>query len=81
MLELENKIKKRQRKHPMAAIVATMPGAGAYSSLVLACRIGSIERFPRPQSLANYWDLTPLPKSGRGNRSLGLDYEGRQCTG
>ncbi len=58
LLELENKIKERQRKHPVAAIVATMPGAGAYSSLVLACRIGSIERFPRPQSLAYYWGLT-----------------------
>ncbi len=46
LLELENKIKERQRKHPVAAIVATMPGAGAYSSLALACRIGSIDRFP-----------------------------------
>lgn len=72
LLELENKIKKRQRKHPMAAIVATMPGAGAYSSLALACRIGSIERFPRPQSLANYWGLTPRCRnSGEATDRLG----------
>ena len=44
---------------PTAAIIATIPGAGAYSSLTLSSRIGSIERFPRPSSLANYWGLTP----------------------
>ena len=49
-----------------------MPGAGAYSSLVLACRIGSIERFPRPQSLANYWGLTPRCRnSGEATDRLG----------
>ena len=52
--ELEKRIQERQRHNPQAAIVATMPGAGAYSSLALAARIGSIERFPRPASLANY---------------------------
>jgi transposase len=72
LLELENKIKERQRKHPVAAIVATMPGAGAYSSLALACRIGSINRFPRPKSLANYWGLTPRCRnSGEATDRLG----------
>jgi len=72
LLELEKKIMDRQRKHPVAAIVATMPGAGAYSSLALACRIGSIERFPRPQSLANYWGLTPRCRnSGEATDRLG----------
>lgn len=72
LLELENKIKERQRKHPVAAIVATMPGAGAYSSLALACRIGSIDRFPRPKSLANYWGLTPRCRnSGEATDRLG----------
>ena len=56
---LEKKLKQRQAADKKAAIVATMPGAGAYSSLALASRIGSTDRFPRPSSLANYWGLTP----------------------
>ena len=56
---LRKKIEVRQREHATAAIVASCPGAGAYSSLALASRIGSIDRFPRPGSLANFWGLTP----------------------
>ncbi len=70
--ELEKRIQERQRHNPQAAIVATMPGAGAYSSLALAARIGSIERFPRPASLANYWGLTPgCRNSGDATQRLG----------
>ena len=53
-------------------MLATMPGCGAYSSLALASRIGSIERFPRPGSLANYWGLTPgCRNSGEATDRLG----------
>jgi len=37
----------------------TAPGVSHYSGLTLASRIGPIERFPRPRSLANYFGLTP----------------------
>jgi len=57
--KIAQEIGKRQAEHPTAVVLATIPGCGAYSSLALACRIGSIERFPRPGSLANYWGLTP----------------------
>jgi transposase len=57
--KIDAKIQQRQRKHKTATIVATLPGASAYSSLALASRIGEIENFPRPGSLANYWGLTP----------------------
>lgn len=57
--EVKVTIEARQKKHDMACLVATMPGAGAYTSLALASRIGSIDRFPTPGSLANYWGLTP----------------------
>ena len=54
------------------AIVASMPGAAAYSSLALACRIGSIERFPHARSLAHYWGLTPgCRNSGEATDRLG----------
>ena len=70
--QLQKKIEQRQRIHPIAPIVASMPGAGAYSSLALASRIGSIDRFPRPSSLANYWGLTPgCRNSGDATDRLG----------
>lgn len=59
LVAIEKRISERQKAHPMAAIVATMPGAGASGSLALASRMGPIDRFPTPGSLANYWGLTP----------------------
>lgn len=49
----------RQKRNENAALIATIPGMGAYSSLALACRVGEVSRFPRPRSVANYWGLTP----------------------
>ena len=40
-------------------ILMTAPGVSHYSGLTLASRIGPVERFPRPRSLANYFGLTP----------------------
>ena len=57
--ELEKVIVERFQKNPTAQVLATMPGVSAYSGLALAARIGPIENFPRPRSLANYWGLTP----------------------
>jgi len=70
--EIEKKIEERQRRHKTAPVVATIPGANAFSSLGLASRIGSIDRFPRPGSLANYWGLTPgCRNSGEATDRLG----------
>jgi transposase len=69
---VEKEIKQRQKHNATACVVATMPGAGAYASLALAARIGRIERFPRPESLANYWGLTPgCRNSGEATDRLG----------
>lgn len=69
---LAETMQQRQREDPTAAIVATMPGAGVYGSLALSSRIGSIERFARPGSLANYWGLTPSCRnSGDATQRLG----------
>jgi transposase len=65
-------IQKRQAESKTAAVLATIPGCQAYSSLALASRIGSIERFPRPGSLPNYWGLTPgCRNSGEATDRLG----------
>lgn len=69
---LEAEIRKRQAQSPAAAVIATVPGASAYSSLALASRIGAIDRFPRPASLANYFGLTPgCRNSGEATDRLG----------
>lgn len=69
---IEAKIQARQQVHPTAALVATMPGAGTSGSLALASRIGPIDRFPTPGSLANYWGLTPACRnSGDATDRLG----------
>jgi transposase len=69
---LEAEILRSQAKNKTAAVIATVPGCRAYSSLALASRIGSVERFPRPSSLANYWGLTPgCRNSGEATDRLG----------
>ncbi len=72
LAELETKIVERRAQSQAAATIATIPGAGAYGSLALASRIGSIERFPSARSLAHYWGLTPgCRNSGDATRRLG----------
>jgi transposase len=69
---LEAKIRERQRRNQTAALLATIPGMAAYSSLTLACRVGDIQRFARPRSLANYWGLAPSCRnSGETKQRLG----------
>jgi transposase len=70
--QLDAEIRKRQAEHKTAAVLATIPGCAAYSSLALASRIGPIERFRRRGSLANYWGLTPgCRNSGEATDRLG----------
>lgn len=53
-------------------ILMTAPGVSHYSGLTMASRIGPIERFPRPRSLANYFGLTPgCRNSGNTQDRLG----------
>jgi transposase len=55
-----------------AQILMTAPGVSHYSALTLSSRIGPIERFPRPRSLANYFGLTPgCRNSGKATDRLG----------
>jgi len=72
LVRVSARIALRQQASPVAAIIATAPGAGAFSSLTLASRMNDIERFPRPASLANYWGLAPgCRNSGDATARLG----------
>lgn len=70
---LNEEIKKRQAQDENACLLASLPGANAFNSLTLACRIsGGIDRFPRGSSLANFWGLTPgCRNSGENKKRLG----------
>lgn len=72
LAEAEEEIKVRQQQNDTATLIATVPGASAFSSLTLASRIGHIERFATPASLANYWGLVPgCRNSGEATDRLG----------
>ncbi len=69
---VEAKIAKRAEADEKAKLLGSMPGMGHYSALAIASRIGDIERFKRPDSLANYFGLTPgCRNSGEETQRLG----------
>lgn len=58
--------------HNATQILMTAPGVSHYSGLAIASRIGPVQRFPRPRSLANYFGLTPgCRNSGNQQQRLG----------
>src|SRR5207302_8413007 len=57
--EIDAKIAERIKRRADVATLLTMPGVSQYSGLALTCRMGEIQRFPTPRSLANYWGLVP----------------------
>lgn len=60
------------KTHSATQILMTAPGVSHYSGLTLSSRIGPIERFPRPRSLANYFGITPgCRNSGNTQDRLG----------
>ena len=69
---LDQQIALRQADDPQAQLLATLPGASAFSSLALSCRIGDASRFNSPKSLSHFWGLTPRCRnSGASTDRLG----------
>lgn len=67
--EVTRQIENRAQRHPTVRRLRTVPKIGAYTGLALAAHIGPIERFPRSQSLANYFGITPgCRNSGNSDR-------------
>lgn len=70
--ELDRRIEKRALEVPAACLLKTIPGVGAYRSLVLAGEITPISRFPSPGHLVSYAGLAPTVKqSGSGHARHG----------
>jgi len=69
---VNQKIKECCHQYPIATLLLTIPGMASYSALAIASRMGNIEDFPRPDSLANFWGLTPgCNNSGDNSQRLG----------
>jgi transposase len=70
--QLQQRLEKRFPQSRSAQQLVTVPGVSAYSALAIASRIGSVERFASPRSLANYFGLTPgCRNSGEATDRLG----------
>jgi transposase len=70
--EVEAKIAERAVADEQVQLLESVPGLGHYSAVAIASRIGNIERFKRPDSLANYFGLTPgCRNSGEATQRLG----------
>jgi transposase len=72
-LELaEAKIVARACEDEQVMLLETNPGIGHYSAVAIASRIGDINRFKHPDSLANFFGLTPgCRNSGEATQRLG----------
>ena len=69
---VNEEISARAAADEQTQLLQSMPGLGAFSALAIASRIGDIERFARPSSLANYFGLTPACRnSGEATQRLG----------
>jgi transposase len=69
---VEAKIAERAAADEQAKLLESMPGIGHYSAVAIASRIGDVKRFKRPDSLANYFGLTPgCRNSGEAKQRLG----------
>lgn len=78
--DVQHKIGERVAGNRAAELLLTIPGVAHYGALGLAARIGNIDRFPHPRSLANYFGLTPgCRNSGERSDRLGsITKEGSQ---
>lgn len=57
--QVNTEVQRRVANNRVAQVLGTLTGQAGFSALALAARIGPLENFPRPRSLANYWGLTP----------------------
>ena len=67
ILSLEKRIREQIPENWMMQLLKTLPGVGDILSIVIACEIGSVERFPGAEYLASYAGVVPGVK-GSGDK-------------
>ena len=79
IIKLEHELLKQAETNKNVMLLVSMPGITAMGAITLLSRIGSIERFKTPDSLANYFGLTPgCRNSGETNRPGSITKAGSQ---
>jgi Transposase and inactivated derivatives len=71
ILEVEGELVKRSETNPNLFRLTAIPGISAMGAITLLARIGDIKRFNNPNSLANYFGLTPGCHNTAGKQRLG----------
>lgn len=54
-----------------AQLLASIPGVGLYSAMVITAEIGDLQRFPHKKALASYAGLVPRVRESAGKRNYG----------
>lgn len=70
--QVDERIRRRHKQNRKARLVSTIPGLAHYGGLAIASRACDIDRFPRPDSLANFYGLAPgCRNSGNDQQRIG----------
>ena len=59
LLKVEGELAKRAETNPSVFLLVSIPGINHLGAVALLSRIGDIERFKTPDSLSNYFGITP----------------------
>lgn len=77
--EVEARIEECGQHSEVAELLATIPGVGVFTALLLESEIGDIDRFPSPKKLAAYCGLVPsVHSSGQVTRRGKITKEGNR---
>jgi len=71
IITVETKLVQRTENNKEVAKIAAIPGISAMGAITLLSRIDDIKRFKNPDSLANYFGLTPGCHNSAGKQRLG----------
>ncbi len=71
ILDAELELAKRSEVNKEVAKIAAIPGISAMGAIIFCSRIGDIRRFKTPDSLANYFGLTPGCHNTGGKQRIG----------
>ena len=67
--DIKRSIHERAKNNPRVKLLRTAVKMGEYTALALSAHIGPIGRFPKAQSLANFFGITPgCRNSGENDR-------------